>query len=117
MSITRAKIYLRGLISGSKIVEDMGKVNTADDIKRQCEKILKELEDETESPWISINDEIPAVDEEVIAMTDNERICFAHIVDKSIAKDYDGWNIPDIAFWMPYTPSEEMKEFYDYKEK
>ena len=46
MSIQRAKIYLRGLIRGSKIVEDMNKINTADDIKRQCEKILKELEEE-----------------------------------------------------------------------
>jgi len=46
MSIARAKIYIRGLISGSKLLEDMGKVNTADGIKRQCEKILKELEEE-----------------------------------------------------------------------
>ena len=46
MSVARAKIYIRGLIRGSQIVEDLGKINTADDIKRQCEKILKELEED-----------------------------------------------------------------------
>jgi len=46
MSIAKAKIYLRGLIRGSQLVEDLGKVNSANDIKRQCDKILKELEEE-----------------------------------------------------------------------
>lgn len=46
MSIARAKIYLNGLIRGAQLIEDLGKHNTADSIKRQCEKILKELEDE-----------------------------------------------------------------------
>ncbi len=39
-------MYIRALISGSKLVEEMGGTNTASAIKRQCEKILKELEDE-----------------------------------------------------------------------
>ena len=46
MSIARAKIYIRGLIRRSRIIENAGKINTADDIKRQCEKILKVLEEE-----------------------------------------------------------------------
>ena len=46
MSIAKAKIYLYGLIRGAQLVENLSKHNTADSIKRQCEKILKELEDE-----------------------------------------------------------------------
>lgn len=113
MSIARAKTYLRGLIRGSQLVEDLGKINTADDIKRQCDKVLKELENEDDSPWASVNDMTPAIGVEVIALTDKGTICFAHMVDKAKAKDYDGWNIPDVAFWMPCSLSEEMKEFYN----
>ena len=65
------------------------------------------------TPWKSVNDELPPVDEEVIALDETGRITFAHIVDKAIAIDYEGWNIPCIAFWMPYTPSREMEEFYE----
>ena len=27
---------------------------------------------------------------------------FGHIVDKKIAKDYNGWNIPDVEYWLPF---------------
>lgn len=62
--------------------------------------------------WKSVSEMLPPVDEEVIAIDRIGRITFAHIVDKATAIDHDGWNIPGIAFWMPYTPNGEMKEFY-----
>lgn len=73
---------------------------------------LKELEGEKESPWISVEDALPPTDVEVIALTDICRICFAHIVDKTIAKNYNGWNIPHVVFWMPWKPSGKMIEFF-----
>lgn len=53
MSIARAKIYLNGLIRGAQLIEDLGKHNTADSIKRQCEKILKELEDVADEDYLN----------------------------------------------------------------
>lgn len=44
----------------------------------------------------------PPVDEEVIALAGkHEEVCFAHIVNKDVAKDFDGWNIPDVRYWIP----------------
>lgn len=52
--------------------------------------------------------EHPFVDEEVIALVgENKMISFAHIVDKSKAIDYDGWNIPDVKCWIPCPKIEE----------
>ena len=51
--------------------------------------------------WISVKDELPPVDKEVVVFTTEGRLCFGHIVDKKIAKDYNGWNIPDIEYWLP----------------
>ena len=46
--------------------------------------------------------EHPSIDEEVIALVgENKMISFAHIVDKNICVDYDGWNIPDVKCWIP----------------
>ena len=55
--------------------------------------------------------EHPPVDEEVVVLTDIitkgglnagfGRIAFGHIVDKDIAVDYNGWNIPGVRYWMP----------------
>ena len=46
--------------------------------------------------------EHPAIDEEVIALVgENKMISFAHIVDKDRCVDYDGWNIPDVRWWIP----------------
>lgn len=43
----------------------------------------------------------------VVLTTDGE-ICFGHIVDKKIAKDYNGWNIPDVEYWLPFVdPKDE----------
>lgn len=51
--------------------------------------------------WISVKDELPPADEEVVVFTTEGRLCFGHIVDKKIAKDYNGWNIPDVEYWLP----------------
>lgn len=46
--------------------------------------------------------EHPAIDEEVIALVgEYNAIYFAHIVDKRFCVDYDGWNIPDVRWWIP----------------
>ena len=50
----------------------------------------------------------PIQDEEVIAIVgENLMISFAHIVNKKYAVDYDGWNIPDVRYWMPCPPIDE----------
>lgn len=68
------------------------------------------------SGWYSINDRTPAEDEEVITLDGIGRISFAHIVaDRDNIVNYDGWNIPDVAFWMAFEPSEDMNEFYEQK--
>lgn len=55
-----------------------------------------------EDSWISVNDRLPAMDEEVIALNDDDRIFFAHIVDPNIAIHYNGWNVPSVLYWMPF---------------
>lgn len=52
--------------------------------------------------WVSAKDELPPVDKEVIVLTTIGRISFGHIVDKKIAKDYNGWNIPNVEYWLPF---------------
>lgn len=52
--------------------------------------------------WISVNDELPSVDEEAVVLTTDGKICFGHIVNKKIAKDYNGWNIPNVEYWLPF---------------
>ncbi len=66
--------------------------------------------------WHDAKKEQPPMDEEVIVLTNvlngkelstPRRICFGHIVDKKVCVDYDGWNIPGVAYWM-YDP--KLKE-------
>ena len=61
--------------------------------------------------WHDAKKEQPPMDEEVIVLTNTlngkelstpRMICFGHIVDKNICIDYDGWNIPGVAYWMYY---------------
>ena len=65
--------------------------------------------------WHSVKDSLPPMGEEVIVLTDftngkyirgSHRICYGHIVDKTIAFDYDGWNLPGVTHWM-YLPKLE----------
>ena len=57
--------------------------------------------------WISVTDSLPKQDEEVIVLCDElntapvYKISFGHIVDKTICKDYNGWNIPNVVYWFP----------------
>lgn len=62
--------------------------------------------------WFSVNDCTPAEDKEVIVLSEDMRISSGHIVNKGVAKNYDGWNIPNVAFWMPFRLSLDMYEFY-----
>lgn len=55
-----------------------------------------------EDSWISVDDRLPAMDKEVIALDDEGRISFAHIVDTTTTKHYRGWNIPSVLYWMPF---------------
>lgn len=66
--------------------------------------------------WHSVKESLPPMDEEVIVITDEihgkivpgaHKICYGHIVDKNIAVDYDGWNIPGVTHWMPCPKLEE----------
>lgn len=52
--------------------------------------------------WISVNDRLPAIDEEVIALDDEKKLSFAHRVDTTVEKHYRGWNIPGVLYWMPF---------------
>lgn len=59
------------------------------------------------SIWISVKDRLPEQDEEVIVLCDDlntaplYKISFAHIVDKTMCQDYNGWNIPNVVYWFP----------------
>ena len=57
--------------------------------------------------FISVKETLTKQDEEVIVLCDelniapNYTISFGHIVDKTICKDYNGWNIPNVVYWFP----------------
>ena len=57
--------------------------------------------------WISVDEKLPEMDEEVIVLTDEldtapiYKISFGHIVDVERCIDYNGWNIPGVKYWMP----------------
>lgn len=55
-----------------------------------------------ENSWISVNDRLPAIDEEVIALDDENKLSFAHRVDTTVEKHYRGWNIPNVEYWLPF---------------
>ena len=64
---------------------------------------LQERKPKQVSPiWVSVKDRLPPVDKEAIVLTKDGEICFGHIVNKRIAKDYNGWNIPDVEYWLPF---------------
>lgn len=63
--------------------------------------------DDNPKEWISIKDYLPEQNEEVIVLCDElntapcYKIAFGHIVDETICKDYNGWNIPNVVYWLP----------------
>ena len=82
--------------------------------KKKAEKAIAWLEKHCEVYNSSVNNawrpstEHPLVDEEVIALVgEYNAIYFAHIVDKRFCVDYDGWNIPDVRWWIPCPKIEE----------
>ena len=69
------------------------------EITRTVGNVLKWAD---EHPYWRPSTEHPQMDEEVIALVvEYNAIYFAHIVNKDIAIDYDGWNIPDVKCWIP----------------
>ena len=52
--------------------------------------------------WISVNEGLPKMDMEVIALDDENKLSFAHRVDTTVEKHYRGWNIPGVEYWMPF---------------
>lgn len=63
--------------------------------------------------WYNVNKKLPPVDDECIVLDKNGKISFGHIVDSEIAIDYDGWNIPDVVFWVLFSPTKEMNDYYE----
>lgn len=57
--------------------------------------------------WISVDEKLPEMDEEVIVLTDElgtapiYKISFGHIVNVERCIDYNGWNTPGVKYWMP----------------
>lgn len=57
--------------------------------------------------WISADEKLPEMDEEVIVLTDElgtapiYKIAFGHVVDVERCIDYNGWNCPGVKYWMP----------------
>ena len=93
------------------------------DLNKACREKYQEGYEQAEKDlsWHSVDESLPPMDEEVIALSDTatsgkklpwaDRICFAHIVDTNIAVDYNGWNIPGVRYWMPCPkiPEEDKK--------
>lgn len=66
--------------------------------------------------WISVDERLPEMDEEVIVLTDElgtapiYKIAFGHIVDVKRCIDYNGWNTPGVKYWMPCPEIPGMNE-------
>ena len=73
-----------------------------DALAKMVANIQKRRPKQVSPVWVSVKDILPPVDKEVVVLTKDEEICFGHIVDKKIAKSYNGWNIPDIEYWLPF---------------
>ena len=90
------------------------------DLNKACREKYQEGYEQAEKDlgWISVDDCLPEVDEEVIVLTDDlgtapiYKIAFGHIVNKERCVDYNGWNIPGVKYWMPMPklPKEEENE-------
>jgi hypothetical protein len=60
---------------------------------------------------VKLDDELPETDEEVIALDKYGKIMLAHIVEDSfIAESYNGWDVPDVEYWMPTYITTGMEE-------
>lgn len=52
--------------------------------------------------WYSVNYRLPPRDVVVIVLDNEGKISFAHRVDPTKTKRYDGWNIPGVRYWMSF---------------
>lgn len=97
------KKKVKELIEEAKHLAILRKYENRQTYLNNCICCLKEaLEELSKSDWVSVEDGLPPVDKEVVVLTIVGRISFGHIVDKKIAKDYNGWNIPDVEYWLPF---------------
>lgn len=69
--------------------------------------------------WISVEEALPPMNEEVIVLRNDKRlnwarIAFGHIVDLRFCRDYEGWNIPGVTHWMPCPPIPEGVELDEF---
>lgn len=80
-----------------------------DDIRQAFEKGANWAD---EHPYWRPATEHPIADVEVIALVGKYlKVVFAHIVkDRERVVDYDGWNIPEVKWWMPIQNIEEPEE-------
>ena len=66
------------------------------------DNLMSELPHERNS-WYSVNYRLPPRDVKVIVLDDEGKISFAHRVDTTKTKHYDGWNIPGVRYWMSFS--------------
>lgn len=98
--------YLIGVVD--RLSEKSKITKSGDFIKYVCSMICSVYKVSSDKQEWRPSTEHPLVDEEVIALVgDNKMISFAHIVDKDICVDYDGWNIPEVKCWIPCPKIEE----------
>ena len=85
-----------------RLSEKATNTNSGDFIKYVYSMIGSVYKVSSDKQEWSPSTEHPPVDEEVIALVgEYDEIYFAHIVDKDRCIDYDGWNIPDVRWWIP----------------
>lgn len=93
------------------LITEMFKVMYDSDQEDALDKMVANMKEripkQASSIWVSVNDRLPPVDKEAVVLTKDGEICFGHIVDKKIAKDYNGWNIPNVEYWLPFVDPKE----------
>lgn len=92
----------------------LGRVGIIDWLKEYRRGFIKGYEQAEKDLGWHLSTEHPPVDEEVIVLlgryNDFPQIAFGHIVDQSIAIDYNGWNIPGVMYWMPMPKIKEEEQ-------
>ena len=81
--------------------------------RREHEKVFADgIKWADEHPYWRPATEHPVADIEVIALVGKYlKVVFAHIVkDRERVVDYDGWNIPEVKWWMPIQSIGEPEE-------
>lgn len=88
------------------LITEMFKVMFETDQEEALTKMVANIQEsrpkQVSPVWVSVKDRLPPVDKEAVVLTTDGEICFGHIVDKKIAKDYNGWNIPNVEYWLPF---------------